>query len=434
MMTKHERIINYIKNLRVGTKISVRQIAQEIDVSEGTAYRAIKEAENLGYVNTIPRVGTVRVEKIEKKQIEKLTFAEVVNIVDGTILGGRNGLHKTLNKFLIGAMEIQNIKQYIEPGSLLIVGNRIEAHRVALENGAAVLISGGFGTRDDIIKIADELELPIISSTYDTFTIATLINKAIFKSLIKKEIILVEDVMVTNPVHLKSTNIVADFRRLVKETKHGRFPITDEDDRVVGIATVKDIEGVDNDTPIFKVMTKDPITLTEKASVAYAAHIMVWEGIELIPVVKNRKLVGVVTRKDVIKAFQQMQNQPHIGETMEDLIISNFSEEVLHDGSLKLKGKAIPAMLNPLGATSCGALVTIMTTAGFRIIKKLKKVDMVTESFVVYFTKPLQLEENIEAVARIIDYGRINVKVDIEIFSNGSIVAKGLMSAKVFER
>ena len=123
-MTKHERIIKYIKDLKVGTKISVRKIAQEIEVSEGTAYRAIKEAENLGYVNTIPRVGTVRIEKIEKKEIEKITFAEVVNIVDGTILGGRNGLHKTLNKFLIGAMEIENMKQYIEPGSLLIVGNR----------------------------------------------------------------------------------------------------------------------------------------------------------------------------------------------------------------------------------------------------------------------------------------------------------------------
>ena len=55
-MTKHERIIKYIKDLKVGTKISVRKIAQEIEVSEGTAYRAIKEAENLGYVNTIPRV------------------------------------------------------------------------------------------------------------------------------------------------------------------------------------------------------------------------------------------------------------------------------------------------------------------------------------------------------------------------------------------
>ena len=45
-ISKHERIIRYISNLEINTKISVRQIAREMEVSEGTAYRAIKEAEN----------------------------------------------------------------------------------------------------------------------------------------------------------------------------------------------------------------------------------------------------------------------------------------------------------------------------------------------------------------------------------------------------
>ncbi len=42
--TKHEQIIKYIESLKIGTKISVRKIAEQLDVSEGTAYRAIKEA------------------------------------------------------------------------------------------------------------------------------------------------------------------------------------------------------------------------------------------------------------------------------------------------------------------------------------------------------------------------------------------------------
>ena len=43
MSTKHEKILQYIESLPVGDKISVRQIAKEMQVSEGTAYRAIKE-------------------------------------------------------------------------------------------------------------------------------------------------------------------------------------------------------------------------------------------------------------------------------------------------------------------------------------------------------------------------------------------------------
>jgi len=431
-LTKHEQIINYIKKLKTGAKISVRQIANELEVSEGTAYRAIKEAESEGYVKTIPRVGTVRIEKIEKKEIEKLTYAEVVKIVDGVILGGKKGLHKTLSKFLIGAMEIEEMEKYINPNSLLIVGNRLKAHEIALKNDAAVLISGGFGTTKEIIELADKLELPIITSSYDTFTIATLINKAIFKRMIKKDIILVEDVMVKEPYYLHGGDTVRDWKRLVKTTGHSRFPVVDEEKKVVGVVTSKDVTDFSDDVKISKVMTKPPITLNEKASVAYAAHEMVWEGIELIPVVRDRVLVGVVSRKDVLLALHHMQNQPHVGETLDDMMVNNFSEERLENG-ITLKGKATPTMLNHLGTASCGALVSLMTSAGFEAIRKIKKMDTVTESFVVFFTKPLQLEDKIEVKAKIIDVGRKSGKVDIEIFSNGHIVAKGMMSAKVFD-
>lgn len=142
MATKHEQILTYIDSLPVGEKISVRRIAKEMKVSEGTAYRAIKEAENKGFVSTIERVGTIRIEQKKKENIEKLTYAEVVNVIDGQVLGGRAGLHKTLNKFVIGAMELDAMMRYTAAGNLLIVGNRINAHRQALEAGAAVLVTG----------------------------------------------------------------------------------------------------------------------------------------------------------------------------------------------------------------------------------------------------------------------------------------------------
>ncbi|MFL6518178.1 MAG: DRTGG domain-containing protein, partial [Bacillus sp. (in: firmicutes)] len=155
MATKHEQILQYIDGLPIGEKISVRQIAKAMAVSEGTAYRAIKEAENKGYVSTIERVGTIRIERKKKENIEKLTFAEVVNIVDGQVLGGRTGLHKTLNKFVIGAMKLEAMMRYTEAGNLLIVGNRTQAHELALKAGAAVLITGGFDSEDHVKKLAD---------------------------------------------------------------------------------------------------------------------------------------------------------------------------------------------------------------------------------------------------------------------------------------
>ena len=75
--TKHELIIRYIEELEVGSKVSVRQVAKDLGVSEGTAYRAIKQAENIGLVSSIPKVATGRIEKPEKKLLEDLTLNDI---------------------------------------------------------------------------------------------------------------------------------------------------------------------------------------------------------------------------------------------------------------------------------------------------------------------------------------------------------------------
>lgn len=221
LATKHEQILQYIDELPIGEKISVRQIAKALNVSEGTAYRAIKDAENKGYVSTIERVGTIRIERKKKENIEKLTFAEVVNIVDGQVLGGRAGLHKTLNKFVIGAMKLEQMMRYTGAGNLLIVGNRTKAHEYALNAGAAVLITGGFDTEDEVKKLADDLQLPIISTSYDTFTVAAMINRAIYDQLIKKEIVLVEDILtsINETIYVKTTDTIEVWHeKIVKQS------------------------------------------------------------------------------------------------------------------------------------------------------------------------------------------------------------------------
>ena len=101
-------------------------------VSEGTAYRAIKDAGQLGLVTTIDRVGTVRIDKKNREEIENLTFNEILNIIDGDIIGGKNGL-KSVSKFAIGAMELKDVVKYLSHHTLLIVGNRPDVQLEALK-------------------------------------------------------------------------------------------------------------------------------------------------------------------------------------------------------------------------------------------------------------------------------------------------------------
>jgi predicted transcriptional regulator len=437
MPTKHERILRYIEQLDVGEKISVRTIARELGVSEGTAYRAIKEAENQGLVNTVERVGTVRVERKRRSNIERLTFAEVVNIVDGHVLGGRAGLHKTLNKFVIGAMKLEAMMRYVEPGNLLIVGNRYNVHRISLQRGAAVLITGGFDTTEEVKALADELELPVISCSYDTFTVASMINRAIYDRLIKKEILLVEDVIARDhkPVYLKVDDPVARFHEKVKETGHSRYPVVDDGGKVQGMVTAKDVVGHDSTERIERVMTRNPITVMPKTSLASAAHEMVWEGIELLPVVNDqRRLLGVISRQDVIKSLQYMQKQPQVGETINDIIFRGFEEVREKNGTLVFRGKVTPQMSDSLGTLSIGVLTGLMTEAAIRILRRHRRGDLVIENLTIYTLKPVQLESEVELIPRVLEMGRKSAKLELEVFHDGNLVSKAMLTAQMIER
>lgn len=435
-MSKHEDIIKYVCGLKVGSKISVRTIATDLSVSEGTAYRAIKDAEVLGLLSTIPRVGTVRIEKLEKKHIESLTFSEVVNIVGGSILGGRDGLYKTLNKFVIGAMTIDVMEKYISPGNLLIAGNREEVHRLALENQCAVLITGGFSCTDEIKALANEKQLPIISCSYDTFTTATMINRAIAENLIKKDIILVEDIMVTNPTVVRSDDKISDVRELTRKTDHGKFPVLDEHDKIVGIITAKDLAiDISDDEIVSKIMSREPILVQPKTSVAYVAHIMIWEGIELMSVVEGKKLLGVVSRQDVIKALQYLNGQPQMADTIDDIILKNFTY-LNTDNGIKFKGKIAPQMLNTIGTASWNALTLMISTAGTYVLRQRNHLNVAVESFTVMYTRPIQIDSIVTIEAEIIAIGRNFAKVEIEMISEDDkgLIAKGLLGTRILRK
>lgn len=435
MSTKHEQILAHIESLSVGSKISVRGIARRLQVSEGTAYRAIKEAELQGLVSAIDRIGTVRIERQQKKNIERLTFAEVVNIVDGTVLGGRDGLHKTLQKFVIGAMQLDAAVRYIEPDSLMIVGNRERVQMTSLEHGAAVLITGGFHASDEVQQFANDRQLPIISCSYDTFTTATLINRAIYDRLIKKDILFVEDVLGNQQLAvLSKEQSVKEYFALVDNTGHARVPIVDSEFRLVGVVTARDVAEANGEDAVEQYMAKHPHTISPKTPIASAAHQMVWEGIEMLPVVHNRKLVGVISRQDVIKALQITNRQPQVSETIEGIALRGFDEIYHDDKSFSLVGEVTPQMTGAVGTLAMGPLTTLIENCAILCLHRNRKVDMVVENVTLYFLKPVAVDARIDVRARVLDFGRRFAKVEVEVYVGTERSAKAMLTTQALER
>lgn len=438
-ITKHDQILEHIESLPVGDKISVRGIAKVLNVSEGTAYRAIKEAENLGLVSTIQRVGTIRIEKKVKENIEKLSFGEVVKVIEGDILAGRKGLDKILNKFIIGAMTPGNMTRYISPGSLMIVGDREEVQRLALENGAAVLITGGFNISEDILSLADTLELPILRTTYDTFTVATMINRAISDQLIKKDIMTVADIRtkVADTCFMNVKSTVADYQKLTESTGFTRFPVVNKSNRLVGIITSKDIVNKQPSQLIEKVMTKEPRQAKEHMSVASIGHQMIWDGLEIVPVVEDDlTLIGIVSRRDVMKAMQMSQRQPQVANTFADVVAGDIFEKPSNgeDELPNFSFVVTPQMVDSMGTISFGVLNQLVAAVTQRAMVLSHKYHSVVEQLSLYYFKLIPIDSEIDMRPKIIEMGRRSAKVDIEIFIDNVMVAKAIMVCQLMEQ
>lgn len=439
MPTKHEQIIRYIDSLAPGEKVSVRSIAKNMKISEGTAYRAIKEAQNLGLVSTIDRVGTVRIEKKAKRHFESLTFEAVETIIDGKVLGGFQGLNRALKKFVIGAMQEDAMLRYITPNSLMIVGNRTSVQRLALESGAAVLITGGFETTPDIIELANEVGLPLLSTSYDTFTVATMINRAMSDQLIKKEIVLIDNIYtpLEKTSYLTLEDTVGTYRELSQATEHSRYPVINAQGRLVGIVTAKDVMKRADDVSIEKVMTKQPVVAKVYMSVASVSHMMIWDGLDVLPVVEdNLQLIGIVSRRDVMKAIQVLQRQPQVGNTIKDQIISSLeSIETVQDvDRTQYQIVVEPQMLNSVGSIAYGVLCEIVTEASQQMIYGCTQQGAILEQLHLNYFKVIQNESRLTLECMILDATRRAIKIDVNVLANQQLVAKATVSYQTILR
>ena len=437
MTSKHQQIIRYIESLPVGEKISVRSIAKNMEMSEGTAYRAIKEAENVGIVSTIERVGTIRIERKTKDNLEKLSFGEIIKIIEGEVFGGHEGLDKILNRFVIGAMTLDAMTRYIQPESLVIIGNREDAQLLALNQGAAVLITGGFQATPQLIQKADELKIPLMGTTYDTFTVASLINRAMTDQLIKKKIMIVADIYndIENTNYLRMDQTVKEYRQLSEKTGNSRFPVVNHSNRLVGVVSAKDILGKSDSLIIERIMTKNPSVSKLHASVASVAHSMIWNGLEMLPVVQdNMELIGIISRRDVMKAMQLTQRQPQVGNTFEDDVSENLEVIEINPTNARFSFTVTPQMTNNLGMLSFGVLCEVVSVASKEFIHRSQRRNTVIEQLEMHYLRMIPIESKIAIQIQTLDNGRKVSKIDISVLLENSVVAKAIMSNQLMER
>lgn len=433
-LTKHEQIIRFIKSLEVNKKVSVRQIAKEMNVSEGTAYRAIKEAENQGYVSSIPKVGTIRIPDEEAREIEDFTLKEIALIVEGEVLTNEHKLNTLPENFIIGSNSKKVLADYLKKDSLLITGDLPEYHRLAIEKGCHLLVAGAFHLQPEILQAAQENGVVVIVSPYDAFEAVSLMNRCVYDRLTEKELVHVEDIMVRDCYYLASDATVEDWHAMAQMTGHSRFPVVDQNMMVIGIITAVDVAGIDKSASVLSAMTTDLLTVGPKTLVTHLSRILLWEGYELVPITNEEgRLIGVLSRQDILKAFQQMQKQPHIGETVDNLVMSGFKLEEWEEGT-KISGQITQFMINEFGTASPGTLVTIVTTAAYIAARKQLRADTYLETLSIYHMEPVDIGEKVEAYSKIIHLEKKVCTVDVSLYVAGDLRVRAIMGCRIVKK
>lgn len=113
-----------------------------------------------------------------------------------------------------------------------------------------------------------------------------------------------ENGMIIDPVTMRDDETVLDALKIMEEFHIGGIPVVDKNNRLTGIVTNRDLRFERRiNRPIYEVMTRENlVTTTEFTNFEKAADILQEHRIEKLPVIDNdNRLIGLITYKDIIK-------------------------------------------------------------------------------------------------------------------------------------
>ncbi|RJP49366.1 MAG: IMP dehydrogenase [Anaerolineaceae bacterium] len=112
-----------------------------------------------------------------------------------------------------------------------------------------------------------------------------------------------ESFIVDKPITMTDAHTVRDVKQVVDETGTGGILIVDKNEKLIGIVTTRDLLfEEDDDKLLTEIMTKEVITASQKTSLKDAEKLLHDHRIEKLPLVdEDGKVAGLMTLKDIMK-------------------------------------------------------------------------------------------------------------------------------------
>lgn len=189
----------------------------------------IREDKTLEGVITISDIATADMDVYDNAIIAKANtpYKNIVETLNGEMILGDIQAIYSEGKVIIGAANPDVMKKYVDNGDIVILGNREESQICAIEMGAkCLIICMGVMVSDEIKKMAQDKNCFIITTPYDTYTTAKLINHSMpVGYFMTKE----------NLVSFRLSDFTDDIQSVMAEKRFHEFPVLDKHGQYFGM-------------------------------------------------------------------------------------------------------------------------------------------------------------------------------------------------------
>lgn len=212
-------------------------------------------------------------------------YKNIIETINGTLITGNEHGYFVRGKVVVAATTPDMMEQYIEDDDLVILGDRYESQFCALEmNAGCIIVCSDAKITKTIVQLAEEKDCMLITTPYDTFTVARLIHQSMaIKYIMKKNRLITFD----------QEDYVDDVRETMSKVRHRDFPVLDEDGGCIGMISRRNLLS----------MQKKRVILVDHNEKSQAVEGI--DGAEILEIIDHHRLGSLETISPVF-----FRNQP----------------------------------------------------------------------------------------------------------------------------
>lgn len=280
--------------------------------------RSVPVTDEAGKLSGIITVSDLANRYFQELSMQNLALAnialrDIVKVVDGEAVVEADENVKVKGAVRIAAGSSKTIKDIVQAGDVVLVGDRQDDAVLDClkQNIACLIVTGSGRLKAKAMELAEELKILVVSTPYDTYSVARLINQCVP----------VGQLMHKNPITFNPEMLLSDIKGVLAENKFRNYPVA-EDGKLVGI------------------VSRDQLLIPEPESLILVDHNergQAVEGLEnakVLEIVDHHRLGGIETSEPIftyqepvgctatIIAGLYWQNQVEISSQIAGLLLS----------------------------------------------------------------------------------------------------------------